>query len=96
MNRKKPSLYLISGKTLRKSYDVVKIYMMDESVFEFSLDEWDMFESYHGSYEWVEFKRKDKNNRAMECFPVNNLLRVSFVTKGKEVVNEKPILKPVA
>ena len=70
--------------------------MMNESVFEFLLDEWDMFESYHEGYEWVEFRKKDKNNQAMECFPVNNLCRVSFVTKGKETVNNKLTLKPVA
>ena len=83
--KKKPSLHLVKDRT--GQFEVVKIYTCGGDMFEFSLNEFEMWESD----EWVEFKKKD----VLECFPIHNISHISFVNKGVSVVGT-PILKPVA
>lgn len=88
--KKKSSLHLVEGK--EKEYEIVTVYIMDE-FFEFSLLEWEMWESD----EWIQFRKKDK--AALECFSIQSISHISFVNKGgKPIVSgvSKPILKPVA
>ena len=85
--KKKVGLHLVKGK--EKEYEVVTIYTMD-GFFEFSLLEWEMWESD----EWVQFRKKDKS--VMEVFSMANISHITFVNKGGRPVEGKPTLKPVA
>lgn len=86
--KKKMGLHLVRGKS--KEYEVVTIYTLDGYTFVFSLNDYEMWESE----DWLEFRKKDKS--VMECFPVNNLSRVTFVSKGGQPVIVGPKLEPVA
>ena len=85
--KKKTGLHLVEGK--EKEYEVVTVYTMDE-FFKFSLLEWEMWESD----EWVQFRKKDKT--VLECFALQNISHISFVSKGGESVGSGPKLTPVA
>ena len=93
MSKQKSYLYLVSTPAIKKKYDMFYVYMCDESVFEYKLDE----VRVSLVDEWVEVERIDKT--AMESFMSNNILRVKF-TKNiiKEVLSVcvVPELKPVA
>lgn len=85
---KKSGLRLV-GKVVQKEYEVVTINTFDDCTYQFSLLEWDMYEGL----EWVQFRKKDKS--VLECFPVPNISRILFVTKGGQPVESKVVLKPV-
>lgn len=89
----KSYLYLVSTPAIKKKYDMFYVYMCDESVFEYKLDEIKVILVD----EWVQVERLDKT--VMESFMGNNILRVKFVKSiAKEVPNEHkvPDLQPVA
>ena len=84
--KKKPSLHLVKDKAVE--YEVVKLSTCNGEMFEFSLNDFEMWESD----EWIEFKKKD----VLECFPIQNISHISFVNKGGESVGSGPKLTPVA
>lgn len=88
---KKPKLTLVPSIKELESYEIVTVYLMDEGVFTFGLNEWDMYEGK----EWIQFRRKDKSKEGMECFAVNGITHISFVSKGGQSVECRPTLKPV-
>lgn len=87
---KKPKLTLVPNNKELESYEVVTVYLIDEGAFQFALNEWEMYESV----DWIQFRKKDKNKSAMQCFSVSSIMHIYFESKG-EVVEEKPTLKPV-
>lgn len=90
---KKPYLYLLSTKAVTKKYDMFYVYMCDESVFEFKLNEYRVCKDE----DFVEVSRLD--NTVMESFNLNNIMRVKFVkSTAKLGLTEigPPVLKPVA
>lgn len=91
MIKSKSRLYLVSDKGTKKRYDKFIVYGCDESIFEFKLDEWEVYKDD----EWIEVGRID--NTITEYFYVHNVMRVKFVSsKAKIVTTEKPTLTPVA
>lgn len=86
------SLYLISGKAVKKKYDMLHIILSDESVFEFKLNEYNVTMIDH---DWVEISNVDET--VMEWFAMQNIMRMKFVSsRAKLVTGEKPPLLPVA
>ena len=90
---KKPNLYLLSTVAIKKKFDMFYVFMCDESVFEYKLDE----VRISLVDEWVEVERIDKT--MMESFMSHNIMRVKFMkSTSKLIVNEKRLLDllPVA
>lgn len=86
-------LYLVSTKAVTKKYDMFYIYMDDESVFEFKLNEHRICRDE----DFVEVTSLD--NTVMESFSMHNLMRVKFVKSTAKLVSVEaspPVLKPVA
>lgn len=91
MIKSKSKLYLVSDKGTKKRYDMFIVFTCDESMFEFKLDEWEVYKDD----EWIEIGKID--NTSTEYFYVPNVIRVKFISsKAKVVIIEKPILTPVA
>jgi hypothetical protein len=90
---KKPYIYLLTTKAVTKKYDMFYVYMCDESVFEFKLNEYRVCRDE----DFIEVSSLD--NTTMESFSLNNILRVKFVKSSTKLVSIEagpPILKPVA
>lgn len=91
MIKSKSKLYLVSDKGTKKQYDKFIVFTCDEGIFEFKLDEWEVYKDD----EWIEVSKID--NTVTEYFYVPNVMRVKFMSsKAKIVMTEKPELKPVA
>ena len=88
---KKPKLTLVPSIKELKSYEVVTIYLVDEKIHQFGLNEWDMYEGN----DWIQFRFKDKSKSKMDCYPINSIMYICFESKGSVVVENKPTLKPV-
>lgn len=85
----KRKLHLVTDKQIKKVYEIVTVFLIDESVYTFDLGIWDIITS---DREWLQFIKTDDS--AMECFYTNNIVRVLFDHKaGKK---EESPLKPVA
>jgi sulfur relay (sulfurtransferase) DsrF/TusC family protein len=90
---KKSHLYLVSTKAVIKKYDMFYVYMCDESVFEFKLNEYRVCRDE----DFIEVTSID--NTIMELFSLHNLMRVKFVKSTVKLVGVEtspPVLKPVA
>jgi hypothetical protein len=91
--KNKNHLYLVSTKAVTKKYDMFYIYMCDESVFEFKLNEYRVCRDE----DFIEVTSID--NTIMELFSLHNLMRVKFVKSTVKLVGVEtspPVLKPVA
>ena len=75
--KKKRSMYLVSNKTMKKVYNKFFVVLCDDSIFEYSMNEWDvrMYE------EWIEVEKLDKTE--MDSFAVQNIARVRFIHTDK-------------
>lgn len=91
---KKNHLYLVSTKAITKKYDMCYIYMCDESVFEFKLNEYRICRDD----DFIEVASID--NTIMESFSLHNLMRVKFIKSTAKLLADTkisvPVLKPVA
>ena len=91
---RKNHLYLISTKAITKKYDMFYVYMCDESVFEFKLNQYRVCKDD----DFIEVSSLD--NTVMESFTLNNIMRVKFVKSTAKLVGSDikvaPELKPVA
>lgn len=88
--KNKPKMHLVSDSKTKKKYNKFLIFMCDESIYEFDLNEYDVYRDP----EWIEVS--NKNESEMDCFSVNNMLRVRFVhTEKKSSTQEIISLKPV-
>lgn len=88
----KVNLYLVSTPGIKKKFDMFYVFMCDESIFEYKLDE----VKISLVDEWVEVERIDKTS--MEQFMSHNIMRIKFMKNVvKSVPNENRIvdLKPV-
>lgn len=92
--KRKRHLQLVTTKETVKRYDKFCIYMCDESLFEYNLNE----NTIMRDEEWVEVLRKD--GTVKEAFSLANIMRVKFMksaVKSVETVESStPTLKPVA
>lgn len=87
-------LHLVSDKIFNKKFDTVAIHLADGQMFEFKVEEWDIYRSD----DWIELMKKD--NSKMECFYVSNVMRVEGYKSTVKPVEPKRTdtlpLKPVA
>jgi hypothetical protein len=91
--KNKSHLYLVSTKAITKKYDMFYVYLCDESVFEFKLNEYRVCRDE----DFIEVTSLD--NTVMELFSLHNLMRVKFVKSTAKLVGTEvsvPTLKPVA
>jgi len=92
-NMKKSHLYLVSTKAVTKKYDMFYVYMFDESVFEFKLNEYRVCRDE----DFIEVSSLD--NTVMESFSLHNVMRVKFIKSTAKLIGTEvsvPALKPVA
>lgn len=89
----KRKLRLVKDKDIKKVYEIVTVFLVDDSIHTFNLDEWDFVTS---DREWLQFIKIDDS--AMECFYISNIVRVSFNRNRKEVKTDysSTPMKPVA
>lgn len=90
---KKNHLYLVSTKVVTKKYDMFYVYMCNESVFEFKLNEYRVCRDE----DFIEVSSLD--NTVMESFTLGNIMRVKFVKSTAKLIGTEvnvPVLKPVA
>ena len=85
---KKRNMRLVDKES--KKYNKFFVIMMDESIFEFDLNDWKVYRDT----DWVEVTKKDGSE--MDCFSIGNIMRVRFVkgeskTSIKEVIQLKPV-----
>lgn len=90
---RKNHLYLVSTKVVTKKFDMFYVYMCDESVFEFKLNEYRVCRDE----DFIEVTSLD--NTMMESFTLGNIMRVKFIKSAAKLVDTEittPTLKPVA
>jgi len=84
---RKKKLRLVDEKS--KKYSRFFVFLHDESVFEFDLNEWEVIKGE----EWVEVEKKDGTE--MDCFSIGNIMRVRFVHTEKKSMQEVTQLRPI-
>ena len=84
-------MHLVSNKAMKKVYNKFFVVLCDDSIFEYSMNEWDvrMYE------EWIEVEKLDKSE--MDSFAVQNISRVRFIHTDKKCTDMTNVtsLKPV-
>lgn len=85
----KQKLRLLTSKHVKKVYGKVILYLCDDTVHPFSLDEWDMYEDQDA----IEFRKLNK--QSVEIFFTHNIMRIVF-DKSDTKLEVSPTLKPVA
>lgn len=87
--KKKPRLCLLSNKTVKNAYGKVVVYLCDDTIHPFNLDEWDMYEDRDS----IEFRKINK--QTVEIFFTTNVMRIVF-DKNEIKSDIGSPLKPVA
>lgn len=85
-------LKLVSSGKIKKKYKQCTIYLCNESLVTFNLEEWNVYKDY----DWIEFDKKDGTE--LKCFYVSNILSVTFeyIESTVKKINPDTDLKPVA
>jgi hypothetical protein len=78
---------LVRRKKSKKKYDKVFIYLYDGDVFEFDLQEWEVYREP----DWVEVIKNDESE--MNSYVIGNIIRVRFIsiTENKNISIVKDI-----
>jgi hypothetical protein len=82
MKKKKETL-----RVMKKDYNKFLVFLCNESMFEYSLLEWEMVISE----DWLDVEKLDKTE--MDSFAIQNIVRVRFVNTDKK---EKSTLATVS
>lgn len=90
---KRGQLRLVSSGKVKRKFKKCIVFLCNESVIEFNLEEWNVYKDY----DWIEFDKKDGTE--LKCFYVSNILSVNFEYTENHVkpdITPRGDIKPVA